>query len=131
VALFALGSCGAPDTYGAPLQHVVLIKLRDPADTGALLADARRHLSAVPDVAELFVGQPFSVGRTGVDLDWDVAVIVGFADRVAYEAYLAHPEHLRFINAWQQRFETIRIHDFEEATVPVPSLRTAVPPAAD
>lgn len=109
----------------------MLIKLRDPADTGALLADTRRHLSAVPDVAELFVGQPFSVGRTGVDLDWDVAVIVGFADRVAYEAYLAHPEHLRLINAWQQRFEWIRIHDLEEATVPAPTLRTAAPQPAN
>jgi len=108
---------------------VVLIKLHDVADTGALLADTRRHLSAVPDVVELYVGQPCAVGRTGVDLDWDVAVIVGFADRGAYEAYLAHPEHIRLISAWKPRFEWIRVHDALEAPEPPPAGGEAPQPA--
>ena len=94
----------------------MLIKLRDVADTGALLADTQQHLSAVPEVSALYIGRPFPVGRTGVDLDWDVAVIVGFADRGAYEAYLAHPEHIRLISAWKPRFEWIRVHDALEVS---------------
>ena len=107
----------------------MLIKLRDVGDTRALLDDSRRHLSAIPAVDELYVGQPCSVGRTGVDLDWDVAVIVGFADRGAYEAYLAHPEHIRLISAWKPRFEWIRVHDALEELETEPAGGEAPQPA--
>ena len=128
LALPLVAACGAPQRYDSPLQHIVLIKLRDAGDTGALLADTRRHLSAVPGVEQLYVGRPFVLGRTGVDLDFDVAVIVGFADRAAYEAYLVHPEHTRLVNAWQPRFEWIRVHDALEG--PEPAAEVEAEPAA-
>ena len=106
------GGCAGPGgAMRAPLQHVVLIKLRDSRQAEALLADTRRRLSAVPAVSELWAGRPFDVGRGGVDLDWDVGVIVSFADRAAYEAYLSHPEHIALVEAWQPRWEWIRVAD--------------------
>jgi len=117
------GACGAPSGPGAAkLQHVVVIKLRDRSQADALVADTRRHLSAVPEVSELRVGRPFEVGRPGVDLDWDVGVIVGFADRKAYEGYLSNPEHARLVQTWQPRWEWIRVYDLVVGAVPAPSL---------
>jgi hypothetical protein len=119
LVLPAAGGCAAFDLDArAPLQHVVLIKLRDRAQADALLADTQRHLSAVPEVTELWVGRPFDIGRTGVDLDWDVGVIVGFADRDGYAAYLRHPEHAALVQTWQPRWEWIRVHDLLEGSEP-------------
>ena len=119
LALPPSGGCAAPsDGERAPLQHVVLIKLRDASQAEALLADTRRHLSAVPHVADLWVCRPFELGRPGVDLDWDVGVIVGFADREAYEAYLVHPEHGALVETWQPRWEWIRVHDLLDGPSP-------------
>lgn len=131
LALPAVGGCGALGRPArAPLQHVVLIKLRDASQVDALLADTRRHLSAVPEVSELWVGRPFDVGRTGVDLDWDVGVIVGFANRHAYGAYLAHPQHTALVETWQPRWEWIRVHDLLDEWSPEPSTGAGTSQAA-
>lgn len=115
----ALGGCAGMDGRSrAPLQHIVLIKLRDESQADALLADTQRRLSAVPAVAELWVGRPFELGRPGVDLDWDVGVIVGFEDRAAYEAYLSDPEHDALVAAWQERWLWIRVHDLRGGPAP-------------
>jgi hypothetical protein len=135
LALPALAGCGspprsssAPQLRATTLQHVVLIKLRESSEADELVADTRRHLSAIPQVNDLRIGRPFDIGRPGVDLDWDVAVFMRFTDRAAYEAYLVHPEHLALVNSWQPYWEWIRVHDaVDAAATPTPA---KPPPAA-
>ena len=135
LALPALAGCGsarrsssAPPLRSTTLQHVVLIKLRQSSDADELVADTRRHLSAIPQVNDLRIGRPFDIGRPGVDLDWDVEVCMRFTDRAAYEAYLVHPEHLALVNSWQPYWEWIRVHDAIDATA-TPSRAKPAPPA--
>ncbi|HZM00632.1 MAG TPA: Dabb family protein, partial [Planctomycetota bacterium] len=125
LALAALAGCGAPGRAPAPLQHVVLVKLRDKSQTDQLLADTRRYLSTVPQVSELRLGTPFDIGRTAADLDWHVGVIVGFANRQAYEGYLLHPAHAELVELWQPRWEWIRVYHLGESG----GLRLVVGPA--
>jgi hypothetical protein len=118
----------APQLPATTLQHVVIIKLRQPSEADELIADTRRHLSAIPQVMDLRIGRPYDVGRPGVDLDWDVAVFMRFTDRKAYEAYLVHPEHLALVNSWQPYWQWIRVHDALDAEAPPPEPAPATPP---
>jgi hypothetical protein len=94
------------------VQHVVLIRLQDPADVQALLAACRERLPGIPGVRRCVVGTPVDLGRTGVDGDYDVGLLVEFASADDYRAYLAHPAHEALVAAWKPRWARLRIHDF-------------------
>ena len=112
---FLLGGPGcatAPAVAPAPVQHVVLVKLVDPADAAALLADCRARLADIPGVASCVIGQPLDTGRSSVDGDYDAALVMGFASTADYQRYLEHPAHVALVDAWKPRWLWIRIHDF-------------------
>ncbi len=90
----------------------MLIKLQDPADAGALLAECRARLPAIPGVASCVAGAPLDVGRTGIDGDYDVGLVIAFATAEDYRTYLEHPAHVALVAAWKPRWTWIRIHDF-------------------
>ena len=72
------------------IKHIVMWKLKDPADAPAFKArlDACRGL--VPGMRE------FEVGLRSPDLEanCDVVLCSAFDDRAALEAYLQHPTHV-------------------------------------
>jgi len=109
VLLALLAACAAAPV---PLQHVVLIKLQDPAGTPELLAECREKLPGIPGVSSCVVGQPVDLGRTAVDGDYDVGLVITFATPGDYQAYLEHPAHVALVAAWKPRWSWIRIHDF-------------------
>ena len=79
---------------GSRIRHLVVFTLRHEegtAEAEAFLV-ALRSLAAVEGVEELDV-----VRQVGVKNSYQFAVTMEFADREAYEAYDAHPDHVAFV----------------------------------
>jgi len=95
------------------LQHVVLIKLVDPSETDALIADCERMLGPIAVATGLVVGRPVDLGREDVIGDYDVGLIVSFANQEDYSAYLLDERHTQLAKAWRPRWDWYRIYDFQ------------------
>ena len=79
---------------GPRIRHTVAFTLgHDPgsAEEESFLA-ALRSLGAIDGVNELEV-----VRQVGVKNDYQLGVVMDFADRAAYDAYNGHPEHVAFV----------------------------------
>ncbi len=100
----------------AAVSHVVFIKLKDPAQARALIADSDRLLPAIPGVVSYACGRHFDIGRPNIDSSYDVGLYVGLADEAGYRTYLEHPNHVELVNTWRPRWEWIRIYDVGDAT---------------
>jgi hypothetical protein len=101
-----------------PLLHVVLIRLAEPAGAHALATESADRLARIPSVVGLQVGGPTDIGRAGVDLDFDVGIVVSFAGQQGYRDYLEHPEHVALVAAWKPRWSSIRVFDISADGVP-------------
>lgn len=97
-----------------PIQHIVLVQLRDDAQAPELLQDAGRSLSTIPGVASYFGGRHFEIGRSGIDSAYSAGFIIGFETEQAYRDYLEHPAHTDFVQRWRPRIDWMRIHDIAE-----------------
>jgi hypothetical protein len=106
------GACAAPagSSPAQRVQHVVLIKLREPATTDELVA-ACRELADLPSVASCRIGRPLDIGRSEVAGDWDVGVVIEFASTADYQRYLADERHAALVATWKPHWERITIHD--------------------
>jgi len=104
----------APPAGVARLGHLVFLSLKDPTDTAELIESSRAELRGIPGLTALGVGTPLETGRDAVDSDYDVALYLGFDTEDDYAAYLVHPAHVAYVEAWRSRFESIRIFDVLE-----------------
>lgn len=95
----------------------MLIKLEDPSEADALIADCMALLTDIPSVLELDVGRPVDLGRPDVVADYDVGLVVVFADAAGYRSYLEHEQHLELVESWVPRWAWYRIHDFEQRSI--------------
>ncbi len=119
--LTGLVSCSVPEREAGPaslhdpgvITHVVLFDLVDAGDVEALIADCDRWLAGIPSVVAYDIGQPFDMGRAGIDLDFDLGLVVAFADVEGYRAYLEHPDHVRLVEVWKPQLERLTIHDWQ------------------
>ncbi|MCC6143178.1 MAG: Dabb family protein [Candidatus Hydrogenedentes bacterium] len=106
-----------PLTREAPFVHVVLFKLpaqARPGERDQLLRDIQGQLAPLPTVKSLWCGTPADTktpGRFMVDTDYDVGLLVLFANREDLEAYLAHPVHAKFAGHYDS-YCTLRVFDF-------------------
>jgi hypothetical protein len=98
----------------AAISHVVFVDLADPADADALLADARAMLSPIPSVTAYSAGKHLDTGRPTVMGDYDVGMILGFDDAAGLNAYVAHPDHVAFVERWRPRLTGLRVYDIAE-----------------
>ncbi|MCA9288201.1 MAG: Dabb family protein [Phycisphaerales bacterium] len=100
------------DTPRLPeVQHVVLLRLKDPLDTPDLVRSCNSLAEGVPSVRSAFAGLHVEIGRSNVDRDYDLCFIVGFDTVEGYREYLDHPLHLRLLDEWRDRLEWIRVVD--------------------
>ena len=95
----------------APLQHVVLFDLRDPADTTELTGDMVALLG-IPGVVTIVTGPPVDIGRASVTRDYDLGLVVGLQSVAAYRTFLEHPVHAALVEKWKPRWNSVRIIDF-------------------
>ncbi|MBM4113486.1 MAG: Dabb family protein [Phycisphaerae bacterium] len=122
VALAPVGACTGEQVIHGPgpragvaaapaITHVVLISLVDPSQADALIADCNGTLPKIPDVVFYGCGRPVDIGRTNVDGDYTVGVIIGFDSEAGYARYLDDPQHKRLVDAWRPRWSRARIFD--------------------
>lgn len=119
-----LGGCAGTPAAGpvrpAPILHLVYFHLEDPGDAPALLGDCQELLPGIPGVVAYAGGTHLDTGRESVDGDYDVALLVGFADVDAYRVYLGHEAHLELLARWQDKLAGYTIHDVLDQPQPMP-----------
>lgn len=98
------------------MNHPVFVKLKDPTDAPALIADCDARLATIPGVVSYYCGTPLDTGRASVDLGFDVGLYLGFASVADLDAYVAHPAHVALVNDWKPRVEWLRVHDVMDET---------------
>ena len=112
--------CAAPDRAGAcigsgPFLHVVLFKLKADAPEGAaeaMIRDTHELLAKVPSVKEVRTGRRAAI-EGGYNLtDYDVGLLVKFADQAGLEAYIVHPLHKQYVEKHLPNCEPPRVADF-------------------
>ncbi|OOB90085.1 Gfo/Idh/MocA family oxidoreductase [Rathayibacter sp. VKM Ac-2630] len=98
---------------GASIQHTVAFSLVHAAgspEEDEFLASARRILTGIPGVQDFTVNRQVSP-KNG--LAWQFSMV--FADRAAFAAYDAHPEHAAFVQErWLSEVSEFQEADFEE-----------------
>lgn len=57
----------------------------------------------------------FGADRPNAITDFDVAITMSFADKAAYDAYLASPQHKDALATWKPRFASLRMVDITPA----------------
>lgn len=121
--LLALPGCGTITTTTAHslrparISHIVFIKLKDPADAPALIADSDKTLPKIRCVTRYTCGRHLDMGRANVIHDYDVGLYVGFETNDEYAAYVQHPAHVAFVKEWAPKSEWIHVYDFADDTV--------------
>ena len=112
---FLVACAGSPNpnplAHQAPINHVVLITLENPADAAEMLAD-NHLLTGISSVRSFWAGTPLDIGRGApVDGNYTVGLNVGFDDVDGYENYLAAPAHVAYVKKWKPRWKAVRIFD--------------------
>ncbi len=100
----------------ARINHIVFVKLNDPGQASALVADANATLGRLPSLINYSAGPHFDMGRAEVLYDYDVAMTMGFQTPEAYRAYINNPEHQAFVDRWRPLCEWIQIRDMIDET---------------
>jgi hypothetical protein len=101
----------------ARISHIVFIKLKDPADAPALIADSDKTLPRIRGVTGYACGQHLDMARANVIHDYDVGLFVGFETNDQYASYVQDPAHVAFVNTWAPKAEWLHIYDFADDTV--------------
>ncbi len=119
VLLFGISGCSVMPVFGEDdgyLMHVVLIWLKEPGnpDHRQQLIQSSRVLGEIPGVRDLRVGEVVEGDRDVVRDDYDVGIVLRFANAEALASYLAHPLH---VNTVKTRFlpiiERYEVMDFQ------------------
>lgn len=101
----------AADTHGKMIEHTVTFRLVHPAgspEEAAFLA-AARELATIPGVRDFAIKR-----QTSPKLVHDFGIAMFFADQGDYDAYNAHPLHVRFLEEhWFEEVEAFQEADFE------------------
>lgn len=86
----------------------------DEAATERLLKGARELLTGVPGAENFHAGTSMASPRGAVDDSFSVAISMQFSDKQALQAYLDHPEHVRFVNEYIKKdVRRLVIYDIE------------------
>lgn len=116
--LLATGGCQrgmiGPFDHTAPapgmINHVVFFDLQDPRESEELIDDCYQLLQ-IPGAVSGYAGTHYDIGRDSVLRDYDVGFFVAFDSEADYRAYVEHPEHLRLVEKWKPRWDSIRVYD--------------------
>lgn len=96
------------------LTHCVFFTLKDnsPENCQALVNDCRTYLGRPDGVVGLHVGvRDAELQRPVNDIDFDVSLIVVFADRASHDIYQDHREHTTFIERNKETWKNVRVFD--------------------
>ncbi len=114
-ALLTLGACSLSNTRPDAVEHVVLVWLAQPEETGHRdrIVAATRELAELPGIRGVRFGLPLPSERAVVDSSYDLAIVYTFEDADALAAYLASPQHLKATEeTLRPLVERIRVYDY-------------------
>ena len=100
----------------APISHIVFVKLKNPADAPALIADSDARLARIPGVTAYACGQHLETGRPTVIHDYDVGMYIGFLSSESYMSYVNHPDHKALVAEWGPKSEWLHASDVLDET---------------
>ena len=96
------------------IDRIVLFKLKDEyANDDAraeIAAHSREALGLIPGLVEVRVGVPADEASTR---SWDLSIVVRFADLEAMNAYVEHPDHMRYYEYMVPRMEVVKYWAFD------------------
>ena len=95
----------------ARIGHIVFVTLKDPGQADALRRDADYMLGNIPSVVTYACGQHLDTGRSTVLSDYTIAIYLGFDSESGLAEYVAHPQHVEFVEKWKPRLESLRVYD--------------------
>ena len=101
-------------TAGPLLAHNVFFTLADnsPAAVQKLIADCKKYLTVQPGIVYFAVGplEP-ELARPVNARDFDVGLLVVFANRAAHDNYQADADHVRFVAENKPNWKQVRVFD--------------------
>lgn len=97
----------------AAFSHCVYFKLKDnsPAACAALLAGCQQYLTGHPGTLHVSAGTLADCQRPVNDRNFDVGLVIIFADRAAHDAYQVAPRHDEFIAQFRENWAQVRVFD--------------------
>lgn len=102
----------------ALISHIVFVKLKDETDIANLHRSADFSLATIPSVSVYASGQHLDTGRSTVLNDYDLAIYIGFESQEDLVAYVAHPQHVSFVERWEPKIDSIRVYDMQDLPAP-------------
>ena len=91
------------------IKHVVMWKLKDPADATRFKAELEACRAVVPGIREFEV----ATRTEGLEANVDVLLYSVFDDRAALDAYQVHPRHQQAVALLGQLRESRTVLDYE------------------
>lgn len=101
----------SPGANASEIRHIVLVSLVQPSDADELIAEMDRLLQPIPGITRYWRGSRASNDRPEVTHDYDVGLVIDFADSASYDAYVIDPRHVEIVSAWKPRCTSLRIFD--------------------
>ncbi|MGJ8637318.1 MAG: Dabb family protein [Phycisphaerales bacterium] len=95
----------------ARIGHIVFVELKNQNDFHELLKDADWMLGTIPTVSTFAAGRHLDTGRSSVRADYDLAIYLGFESEHDLAIYVAHSQHIDFVNKWKPRLSALRVYD--------------------
>jgi hypothetical protein len=105
------------------LAHNVYFTLHDASEAAKakLVAACLEKLSGYEGCVYLSAGaRAPELGRSVNDQGFDVALLMGFKDKAAHDAYQEHPRHKRFLDEGRPNWKDVRVFDSWVALSPRP-----------
>lgn len=94
--------------------HHVFFYLKNPESAAdkAALKEGLKTLEAIPEVKQLFIGEPASTLKRDVVVnDWHVSEIMYFENVEDQDAYQSHPVHMKFVENCQRLWDKVIVYD--------------------
>lgn len=112
LAAFALGGCAAryPMQVRTPVRHVIIVDLRDAADSDQFSRDCGALLQ-IPGVVNVVTGPGIEAGQSG-SVACDVGVVLDLWNSGACEEMVKQPVYQGFLDKWRARAVAISAVSF-------------------
>ena len=108
------GSCSpviSPAGSASLISHIVFVELQDENQLIGFRRSADRMLSTIPSVATYAAGSHLDTGRSTVLNDYDLVIYLGFASEEDLATYVAHEQHIDFVEQWKPKIKSLRVYD--------------------
>ena len=101
----------SPAGSASLISHIVFVELQDENQLIGFRRSADRMLSTIPSVATYAAGSHLDTGRSTVLNDYDLVIYVGFASEEDLATYVAHEQHIDFVEQWKPKIKSLRVYD--------------------